>query len=230
MDGYIKLYRKILDNPVFQNERLLKIFIWCLLKASYKEHEQIVGLQTVLLKPGQFIYGRYKAAQELKIKPSTLNDHMNTLKRLRIIDIKPNNKFSIVTIANWALYQSKEEESDNKSDNKATANRQQADTNNKGNKGKNVYTPEFEKFYSLYPNPQDKQRSFTNWKKRLKENTAEELTVAAINYKKVVEKENRERQYIKSSANFIGQDKFYKDYLPKPVEVKAPLKMVFKEL
>jgi phage replication O-like protein O len=79
---------------------------------------------------------------------------------------------------------------------------------------KNIYTPEFEKFYKEYSNPQDKQRSFKNWKKQLKNNSVERLMQAAANYKKLVEHENRERQYIKSSANFLGQENFYKDYLP----------------
>jgi hypothetical protein len=156
---------------------------------------------------------------------------MQTLKKLRIIDIKPNNKFSIITVVNWKLYQSDNEESDIKFGNKPTTSQQQTDTNNKGKKEKNIiYTSEFEKFYGLYPNQRDKQRSFKNWKKCLKENTAEELLRAAENYRKAMEKENRERQYIKSSANFLGQDKVYIDYLPESKETKQPLKMVFREL
>ena len=79
---------------------------------------------------------------------------------------------------------------------------------------KNIYTPEFEEFYKLYPNPQNKQRSFKNWKKQLKTETIERLMQATTNYKKLVEIENRERQYIKSSANFLGQENFFIDYLP----------------
>jgi hypothetical protein len=132
LPGYIKLYRKLLDNPIFQNEKILKVFIWCLLKASYTEHEQLVGLQKVILHPGQFVYGRLKASEELKIKPSTCNDIITWLKREQIIDIKTNNKFSLITIVNWDLYQVDEEESDSKTDNKPTTNRQQSNTNKKG--------------------------------------------------------------------------------------------------
>jgi phage replication O-like protein O len=79
---------------------------------------------------------------------------------------------------------------------------------------KDIYTLEFEEFYKLYPNPQNKQRSFKNWKKQLKTETVERLMQATTNYKKLVEVENRERQYIKSSANFFGQENFFIDYLP----------------
>jgi len=87
---------------------------------------------------------------------------------------------------------------------------------------KNIYTPEFEEFYKLYPNPQNKQRSFKNWKKQLKNETIERLMQAAINYKKLVEIENRERQYIKSSANFFGQENFFIDYLPENFKEPQP--------
>jgi hypothetical protein len=131
VEGFIKLYRKLLDNPIFQNEKLLKVFIWCLLKATYKSYEQMVGLQIVKLSPGQFIYGRIKASEELKIKQSTLAGLLDSLRKRQIVNIKSNNKFSVITIVNWELYQSGEDETDNKSDNKATTNRQQTDTNKK---------------------------------------------------------------------------------------------------
>jgi len=214
LDGYIKLYRKLLENPVFQNDRLLKVFIWCLLKASYKEHEQLLGLHTVQLQPGQFIYGRFKASQELKIKPSTLNDQMNTLKRLQIIDIKPNNKYSIVTLANWTLYQSNEEASDNKTDSKATTNQQQTDTNKKGKKGNNKYSSDFEKFYALYPNPFNKMQTFKNWEALLKKGeTTERIMTATNNYLQYIKSNEIDSQYITRSTNFIGRKGDYLGYI-----------------
>jgi hypothetical protein len=142
VDGYVKLYRKLLDNPVFTNPNLLKTLIWCLLKATYKPRGVLIGLRTVSLQPGQFIFGRHKAAEELRMKPSTLNDYMQALKVLQIIDIKSNNKYSVITLVNWELYQSEDEVSDIKtdikSDSKATTKQQQTDINNKDNKNKKV--------------------------------------------------------------------------------------------
>lgn len=213
-NGYIKLYRKLLDNPVFQNERLLKVFIWCLLKASYKEHEQLLGLQTIRLKPGQFIYGRLKAAQEVRLKPSTMNDQMKALKKLQIIDIKPNNKFSIVSVINWGVYQSSEDEPDNKTDSKPTTKQQQTDTNKKGKKDKNIYTSEFETFYSSYPYQLNKQQSFKNWTALLKKGESVSNIMKALeNYLNYISDNKIEKQYIVRSANFIGRNAVYLGYL-----------------
>lgn len=86
---------------------------------------------------------------------------------------------------------------------------------------KYIYTADFEKFYSLYPNSQSKQQSFKNWKTCLKEHSVEELLEASENYKNSVE--GRDRQFIKTSSNFLGRDKFYIDYLPQNYkEVEQP--------
>ena len=141
MQGWIKLHRKLLASDIFQNEKLLKVFIYCLLKATHSEISQKVGRQTVELKPGQFIYGRKKAALELNMKESTVRDYINILKDDGVITVNPTNKYSIITVVNWDLYQSKEETPDNKydsnSDNKPTTEGQQKDTNKNVKNDKN---------------------------------------------------------------------------------------------
>jgi phage replication O-like protein O len=76
---------------------------------------------------------------------------------------------------------------------------------------KTIYTTAFEKFYFKYPRPEDKNRSFTNWKTQLKTYTVEQLMTACNNYKKA--KAGTEKQYLKSSANFLGKERPFEDYL-----------------
>ena len=132
--NWLKLNRSILTSSVFDNPRLLKVWIWCLCKASHKEHDQLVGMQVVHLKPGQFIYGRKAASEELKIPASTTNMYMKQLQKMRNLDIKANNKFSVVTVRNWRFYQGMDYKSKQQNrqqiDNKLTTNEQQIDTNN----------------------------------------------------------------------------------------------------
>ena len=123
MGGWIKLHRKLKDSPIFNNERLLKAFIWCLLKATHSGYEQMVGRQKVWLEPGQFVTGRHKAGASLNMSPSTAWSYLKLLEDESTITINSNNKYSIVTIENWSLYQSDE----NNPDNKKTANKQQMD-------------------------------------------------------------------------------------------------------
>ena len=81
----------------------------------------------------------------------------------------------------------------------------------------NIYTAEFENFYSEYPRPEDKRRTFNNWKTCLKSYTVQQLMTACKNYKKA--KAGTEKTYLKSSANFIGKEKPFEDYIMMTVKV-----------
>lgn len=113
-NSWVKLYRKLLQSPIFENEKALKIWIWCLLKASYKDREQLVGLQVVNLKSGQFIFGRKKASEELRMTESIIYKYIKLLEDLQMISIESNNKFSIVTVEKWKDYQIEDLKSNNK--------------------------------------------------------------------------------------------------------------------
>ena len=130
-DGFVKLDRSLLDKPIFQNEKLLKIWVWCLLKASHHHREYSIGLRKIVLKQGQFITGRFAAAEELNMNPSTVWKYLKKLQDNKSLDIKSNNKFSIVTIVNWEFYQVEKFKNDSKSDSKITTKEQQNNTDKK---------------------------------------------------------------------------------------------------
>ena len=101
MKGYIKLHRKILDNGVFADAELLKVFVWCILKANTTPN--IVYGRKV--EVGQFITGRVSAAEELRLKPSTVYKRMQVLKKQGYIDIDSNTKNSLITVSKYKSYQ-----------------------------------------------------------------------------------------------------------------------------
>lgn len=140
--NWLKLNRSILTSNVFENPRLLKVWIWCLCKASHKDHDQLVGMQVVHLKAGQFIFGRKAASEELKIPESTTNNYIHQLQSMGNINIKSNNKFSVITVKNWRFYQGVDSKSKQQNgqqmNNKRTTNEQQMNTNNNVKNVKNV--------------------------------------------------------------------------------------------
>ena len=147
MAGWIKLHRKLKNSLVFDNPDLLKVWIWCLLKATHDDYIQMIGLQEVELEKGQFIFGRKVAANELKMSESKTYRLIKKLETMQNLNIKANNKYSIITIANWELYQSdsnnSEQQFEQQMNNKRTTNEQQMNTNKniKNNKNiNNIYT------------------------------------------------------------------------------------------
>lgn len=137
-DTYIKLARSLLEKPIMQNSRLLHVWVWCLLKATRFEREDTIGLQKIKLLPGQFVTGRLSASEQLKIKPSTLWKILKWLESNESVTIQSNNKFSLITVVNYELYQVELGKSDSKNNSNVTTNGQQSDTNNKDKKDKNI--------------------------------------------------------------------------------------------
>ena len=167
-NGWIKLHRKIIDSAVFENPKILKLWIWCLCKASHKGYESMVGNQIVVLQEGQFIFGRKKASSELKIKESMVYKYIKLLEKLEMINIKSNNKFSIITIEKWAFYQfdndEEQQQKEQQRNNKGTTKEQQRNTNKNVKNDKNVK----EIIYSDVPELNETIIAFIDYRKSIK--------------------------------------------------------------
>jgi len=128
---YVLLYHKLLDSPIFASEPLLKLAVWCLLKANRYPHTTAMktgkGETLVSLKPGQLVFGRHTAAQELGMKGTTIRCRMLKLKELGFLDMQSDTHYSVITIAKWGEYQIPPDEVDRQVDTQLTTNCQPTD-------------------------------------------------------------------------------------------------------
>jgi len=166
MEGYFKVHRKILNSQVFAHQTALKIWVWCMAKVTFKERfiSLKIGKGSIVVKllPGQFIFGRFKAEEELGIDGSTIYRWMQkfSTNEYGMITIESNNQYSIVTLCNWEQYQNNEDENEQPMNNQRTADEQPTNTNNNDNKDKNtnwrndfdIYLSECKKGYEDYWN------------------------------------------------------------------------------
>jgi hypothetical protein len=88
----------------------------------------------------------------------------------------------------------------------------------------NIYTKEFLEWYSLYPNPWNKQQSFKNFKSLMKTETFKNLMIATTNYIEYLKKKGTDEEFIVRSTNFIGQRQEYKGYLDTKIIPKEIIK------
>ena len=98
-----ELHRKLLENGLFADAELLKVFIWCLLKANSSKIDK--NVYNAKLKTGEFITGRMSASEELFMKPSTVHDRLKRLQRMSYIKIKSTTKYTIISVVNFTKYQ-----------------------------------------------------------------------------------------------------------------------------
>jgi hypothetical protein len=139
MEGWFKLHRKIMENPIFSDADLLRLWIFCLSKATYKQTKVMIDKQEVELYPGQFVTGRFSlyadynlgVSPRKKVKDTTLWSWLKRLETYGNIDIKTTNKYSVVTVLKWNEYQDTLTTEPQQIDNKLTADCCQTDTNKK---------------------------------------------------------------------------------------------------
>ena len=100
-NGYIKLHRKLLDWGWYKDQNTMTVFLHLLLTANFTESEYM----GVKIHPGQTVIGRKSLAKALGMSEQNVRTALTHLKSTNEITIKSTNKFSVVTIVKWELYQ-----------------------------------------------------------------------------------------------------------------------------
>ncbi len=130
---------------MWANSQLWQVWCYCLLRSNHEDQWVTVktgrGETEVLVKSGQFLFGRKSAGKTLRQKPTSVYNRLKKLKKLGNVDIQPDTHFSIVTICNWSIYQKKdkaeEQVNGQPTDKQLTGNGQPTDTNKNDKKEKN---------------------------------------------------------------------------------------------
>jgi biotin operon repressor len=148
MNGFIKLHRSMLTWEWYGDTITKTVFLHLLLTARFDEG----SWKGVKLYPGQIIIGRKELAETLNISERNVRTAINHLKTTGEIAIKVTNKYSLVTLTNWALYQtpndSKGQQGDQQSANSRPATDQQTTSNRP--QRKNIRTEECKDSITTY--------------------------------------------------------------------------------
>ena len=104
--GWIRLYRKLLKNPMMEDPDYLAVWINLLLRAGYSESYYMFNGKKLTLAPGEFITGRKKLSKTTGVSESKIYRILRYYESEQQILVKSNNRFSRITIVNWIEYQS----------------------------------------------------------------------------------------------------------------------------
>ena len=222
MDGWLKLYRSILDSAVFQDAEVLKVWIWLLCNVAFEQHDTICYGKVIHLKPGQIATGRKKIAQCTDLNETKVYRALTALKSLGNIEIKSTNRYSIITVVNWEKYQDescKRTANEQQTNIKTTADEQQDNSkrtqhkNGKnGKKEKNIYICSFfQSVWDEYPKKLGKNKVTKAAMKQLEEAGMDTVMEAVRRYVEKIKREGTEEKYIMHGSTFFNGA--WKDYL-----------------
>ena len=119
--GWIKLHRKLLDNPMIKKPSWIHLWVVLLLMANHDDdHKFIWNGKEAKLEKGQFITGRKILSDKTGIPETTIERILDYLQNSGQIGQQKTTKYRLITIVKWNEYQ--------EVDNKRTTNGQQTDT------------------------------------------------------------------------------------------------------
>lgn len=96
--GYIKLYRKAMNDPIFKDSKAWHLFTYCLFMASFSDKRGNIGSFTTTMD---------QIKDDLGWKTrTTVDKFMKILKSGKYIDYKTSNKDTTVYVLNYSKYQS----------------------------------------------------------------------------------------------------------------------------
>jgi len=101
MNGYIKIHRKLTEWEWYDDPYTKVVFLHLLLKANWKE----TSYHGHKLLPGDTIVGRKKLAEDLGLSERNVRTALDKLEQTGEITRKATNRFTVVSIRNWASYQ-----------------------------------------------------------------------------------------------------------------------------
>lgn len=138
MEGWVCLYRKILENPIIcKDSDYFAVWCYLLLSATHKKTSALFKGKKIILLPGQLITGRKSIAKKFKIDESKVQRILKVLENEQQIEQQTSSQNRLITIVNWYQYQENEHQNTQQVNNECTTNEQRVNTNN--NETNNIY-------------------------------------------------------------------------------------------
>ena len=102
--GFIKIYRKIQDNPVYQDSKLFLVFTEFLFRAALDQKWVKATKGEIQLERGQCLFGIGEMAVKRQLSPQQIRSSIRRLENMGIIKANRTKKGTIVTIINFDIY------------------------------------------------------------------------------------------------------------------------------
>lgn len=117
--GFMRISReKVSEFEWLSNPNTFYVFMRLLFKANYKDSRW----EGVEIKRGQFVTGRKALSEELNLSEQQIRTCLDKLSKTGYITIKSTNRYSIVTICNYEVWQDDTETSNQQANQQLTNN------------------------------------------------------------------------------------------------------------
>lgn len=121
LNGYVRLYRKLVEWGWYRDSVVKDVFLHLLMIANWKDGAYMGHA----IHPGDAIIGTKQLAVDLGFSRQQIRTALKKLESTGEISIFSTNRFSIVTVENWGLYQGDDSDANQQITNKQPTDNQQ---------------------------------------------------------------------------------------------------------
>ncbi len=130
MEGWIKVHRKLLDNPIITKDSdYLSVWIYLLLNTTHKEYDTLFKGKRITLQKGQLLTGTISISQKLKINKDKVQRILKSFESDKQIEQQTSNRNRLISIINWNEYQEIDKQYDKQMINNCETDDKQVITN-----------------------------------------------------------------------------------------------------
>ena len=124
MEGWIKIHRRLLDWEWYDDNNVVRVFLHLLLTANFETKRW----RGIVIERGQLIISINELANETNLTPKQTRTALDKLKSTNEIDTKGANKYTLITICKYDIYQGCED-AEGQTKGEQRANKRQTDGN-----------------------------------------------------------------------------------------------------
>ena len=106
-NGWVKLHRSIMDNPLYFDKPFCRSMAWIdlLLSANHEEREIFFNGNILTVRRGSFITSYDKISDRWGWSSTKVRKFFNTLIKQEMIQVKSDEKKTVVSLVNYTFYQ-----------------------------------------------------------------------------------------------------------------------------
>src|SRR5712692_1677981 len=111
--GYVRLYRKVLENPLFKDKPAtwFKIWIYILLRVNWRESvfRPRQG-EPIIVPAGSLVTSLEKLGTHAGLSKEHARRCLDYLERTQAVTLLRTHHWTMITVVNWAAYQQAEDD------------------------------------------------------------------------------------------------------------------------
>ncbi|WDV94202.1 hypothetical protein [Brevibacillus parabrevis] len=209
--------REVFKNPIWKSIVEFRLFFLIYGNAVFSD-EGVRVADDLILQRGQWLRSTRKLQEDLKFienrqvktySVSTINRTIKKLVDMQRICTKQHQLGTVFTVLNYEQYQGFDSYKKTELGTELGTVTEQPRNNNKNVKKdkKEIYTPQFDEFWSEYPRKVSKADAAKAWNALVKSGVSiDEIMEATRNY--ATECRGKEMQFIKHAATFLKNDRW----------------------